>query len=757
MIGSMKKFVAVLKSIFIIISAFVLLSPSVFAVYENDHINTGDRLEDIIAVAQTQLGYLEGSHEGTVEGHNDCTKYGAWYGLDNNAWCAMFVSWCADQADVPVTVIPKHASCDDGMGWFINLGRFSYSPAYGGSYSPKRGDIVYFGYKYNGVFDSTHVGIVYKADAENIHVIEGNSSDKVQTVTYNTASSYILGYGKPYYDNATVVPEPGSYVTTATSLNFRKGPDTSYTAIALLPQGTLLDITEVDPSGWGKAVYNGSEGWVSMTYCIPVNTITYDANGGEGVPKRQVKYLGQEAVISDQIPTRSGYAFAGWSLSANGSVTYKPGDKYSGETDITLYAQWERKETYTLTYNANGGTGAPNAQSAIAGTAITISGTLPTRQGYEFTGWSESQNGGAVYKAGDKYTGDRNITLYACWQIAEGWYKVSFNANGGTGAPSELLATVTDGFVIGDKVPSRQGYSFQGWALSANSQWGEYFSGDKCDPKQQIILYAVWAADTPQITVKCGTGGRVYKSVSGNSAAYKIKALEGYSISHLCVDSEPQALVGDTTEITLTLNLSSPHNVEVAFSNNSGLWINPFDDVSVSAWYYSAVEYCYTNNIMSGMTTNKFGADASLTRCQFVTVIGRLYEADGGNIVYSSGLPFKDLPEKPYYYDYLCWAYENKLVSGISADSFSPDTAITREQLCVMLRNYAKFCGADTAGIDKSFLRFYSDSSKISVWAEDAVAWAVYNGYINGYSGALTPFAGATRAQAAKILMEYFK
>ena len=182
-----------MKRLITIFLLLAMLPLGVFAAYENTHVNTGNGAEDIVAVALTQLGYMEGSLGGTVQGYNDCTKYGEWYGLNYHAWCAMFVSWCADQAGIATTVIPKHSRCDDGMKWFKDRGQFCNGEAYGGTYKPKRGDIVYFGTANAdcSTYSSTHVGIVYTVDDTRIHVLEGNSSAKVQTVSYKKNIKYI--------------------------------------------------------------------------------------------------------------------------------------------------------------------------------------------------------------------------------------------------------------------------------------------------------------------------------------------------------------------------------------------------------------------------------------------------------------------------------------------------------------------------------------------------------------------------------------
>jgi hypothetical protein len=135
----------------------------------------------------------EGFHEGT----NNDTKYGTWYGLPNQAWCAMFVSWCSNQAGISTTIIPKYASVSVGMDWFINKGLFQYKERY----VPKTGDLIFF--KSDG---ASHTGIVISCDGTTVYTIEGNTSDMVAKRSYPLMYSKITGYGLPEYPSYEGTP-----------------------------------------------------------------------------------------------------------------------------------------------------------------------------------------------------------------------------------------------------------------------------------------------------------------------------------------------------------------------------------------------------------------------------------------------------------------------------------------------------------------------------------------------------------------------
>lgn len=164
-------------------------------------------------------------------------------------------------------------------------------------------------------------------------------------------------------------------------------------------------------------------------------TLSFNGNGGTGVPPDQsasavvnqangyTLYLNTTPVV----PTRVGYDFLGWSMdsqattpsigSSSAFAFYFPPSTSDQSRQADLYAIW-RKKTYTVAFNANGGTGAPAAQTKTHGTALTLSSTVPTFTGYVFDGWATTQGGAVVYQPGDSYTTNADVTLYAVWEVA---------------------------------------------------------------------------------------------------------------------------------------------------------------------------------------------------------------------------------------------------------------------------------------------------------------------------------------------------
>lgn len=161
---------------------------------------------------------------------------------------------------------------------------------------------------------------------------------------------------------------------------------------------------------------------VSFTVTVPAwtsYTVSYNANGGSGAPASQTKWKDQTLTLSSTKPTRTGYSFLGWSTSSSATTAiYSASGSYTANAAATLYAVW-KANTYTVKYNANGGTGAPESQTKTYGKTLTLSSTKPTRTNYNFKGWGTSASSTTItYNSGAAYTANAGTTLYAVWELA---------------------------------------------------------------------------------------------------------------------------------------------------------------------------------------------------------------------------------------------------------------------------------------------------------------------------------------------------
>jgi hypothetical protein len=181
-------------------------------------------------------------------------------------------------------------------------------------------------------------------------------------------------------------------------------------------------------------------------------------------------------------------------------------------------------------------------------------------------------------------------------------------------------------------------------------------------------------------------------------------------------------------------------------------WTNLFTDVKTTDWFYDAVMYVSQNNLMSGTSKTIFEPNATMTRAMLVTV---LYRLEGKpSITGTSG--FSDVKSGEWYTDAVTWASANKIIGGYDGGFFGATDSVTREQLAVMLMNYAAYKKYDTTKTTE--LETYTDAASIDSWGTAAVKWAVAEDLITGTTTTtLSPTGTASRAQVATILMRFIE
>lgn len=156
---------------------------------------------------------------------------------------------------------------------------------------------------------------------------------------------------------------------------------------------------------------------------------------------------------------------------------------------------------YTLSYNANGGSGAPSSQTGtgVGSYTFPISNAKPTRSGYTFLGWSLSSTAtSASYQPGGSITLTASDILYAVWKANT--YTVSYNANGGSGAPSNQTKTYGVTLTLSNTKPTRTGYTFSAWNTAQNGSGTSYAPGGSYTANAAVTLYAQWTVNTYVVT-----------------------------------------------------------------------------------------------------------------------------------------------------------------------------------------------------------------------------------------------------------------
>ena len=228
----------------------------VSADYENTHVNTGNQATDLVEVARTQVGY----HEGT----NNYTKYNVWFGSLNDygynyAWCQTFVAWCANQAGIPTSMIPRVSGTVSGMDFFKKNETWKDA-----GITPEKGDIIYLHSKSSSGY---HVGIVADVSGGQISTIEGNSSDRVAEWSYSVGNSSIVGYGCPEYVRPNPDP-PTNLSIQSDKTTIAAGESISFSYTIENSNDSYIGIDK-DGTRYASIPVSGTSGTVSYTFTEP--------------------------------------------------------------------------------------------------------------------------------------------------------------------------------------------------------------------------------------------------------------------------------------------------------------------------------------------------------------------------------------------------------------------------------------------------------------------------------------------------------
>ena len=175
----------------------------------------------------------------------------------------------------------------------------------------------------------------------------------------------------------------------------------------------------------------------------------------------------------------------------------------------------------------------------------------------------------------------------------------------------------------------------------------------------------------------------------------------------------------------------------------------PFTDVTAGAWYYEAVEYVYENGLMQGTAPTVFQPSGTTTRAMIVQI---LYNKEGKPDAAYSGA-YTDVAEDKWYTPAVEWASGEGIVSGNGNGTFAPNDSVTREQMAIMLYNYAAYAGYDTSA--RGDVSVFSDGASVHDWAAEAMSWAVGVGVLRGSNDKLNPLGTATRAEVAQVLTNF--
>ena len=533
------------------------------------------------------------------------------------------------------------------------------------------------------------------------------------------------------------------------------------------------------PNFSGKLQFESTSGGDTQIYLYDTagNQLASDDDSGEGA-----NFLLSYAVTS-------------------GSKYYLKVKHYSSGTGTIAFSV---KQVYDITYDANGGSGAPGIQLKLHGTSLVLSSTVPTRSGYTFLGWSMSSTSSSTsYQPGDSFNLNANTTLYAVW--AKNTYKVNYNANGGSGAPSSQTKTHGEPLTLSLIVPTRTGYTFLGWSTNSTATSASYQPGGSFTTNADTTLYAVWSENCD----------------NGHSYTYKVTKVPTSSAAGTLTGT--CSMCSDTTTVTLPKLSTVDYSYTVtkaatctAAGTGRYTWkITTYGsfyfDVSIDPLGHSwdngvvtreptentAGELCYTCTTCGDTKTESippighqhdyraFVIDPTCTEqgytmyfCEcgdgyaadYVDALGHSFGAwvviqqptvdeDGVEARVCSRCkhaeqrsipkqenPFTDVPVGSFYYEPVMWAVENGITNGTTSTTFGPNDQCMRAHVVTFLWR------AMGSPEPKLMVNPFVDVKSTDFYYKPVI-WALENGITSGLDAThFGPTAYCNRAQVVTFL-----
>ena len=377
---------------------------------------------------------------------------------------------------------------------------------------------------------------------------------------------------------------------------------------------------------------------------------------------------------------------------------------YAGEKFIYRWSnQQPVSEEYWITFNPNGGSVTPDKMQTVNKKLSSL--PVPVKSGYKFDAWYTEESGGTPITVDYEFIQD--TTIYAHWT------KIS-NSSGSSGgndgiSTSPVIVEETEhgtvevspknaskGKEVTITVIPEEGYELDTLKVTDKN-------GNEIDVKEENGEYTFEMPDC-RVTITS-----VFRGITENGSDY-VSCLHG---------------------------------------KDCPMWA--FTDLDVSEWYHDGIHFCLDEGLMAGSGADTFSPGETTSRGMIVAILYRL----AGSPAVEGENPFTDVAEGQYYRDAVVWATGKGIVSGFGDGIFAPDAPITREQLAVMLYNYAAVFDYDIE-VFSIAAEEYSDYPQTSAYAKTALNWAVDTGIIHGMGdGTLAPQGQATRAEAATMLMNF--
>ena len=492
---------------------------------------------------------------------------------------------------------------------------------------------------------------------------------------------------------------------------------------------------------------------------VPTHTLTVSAGTGGTVSGDSSGTYTVEAPISVIATANSGYSFSGWTATGievgnTPTISFNMPDK-----DVTLKANF--------TYNGGGGSGGSSSDNSS-----TPKTTIADKQPNMPTVAKQAVSGTVK---------DAVLTLHITEQMAKNaiaaaekaakssgktadGIAVAFTASN-TGRYESLVALIEPGAINRLKEAGVK-YVKIGSAIiditldtKAIAEIDKQTTGTvtvsalKQDKLSEVAKALIGSRPAFDITIKDSKGTEVSDFKDGTATI---------GIAYKATDSEKagslHAVYVDENGKPTLLAKSSYDNGRLMFGRSSlsiyGVGYQPpvptFTDTA-KHWAEDAIDFIVSRGMIDGMTATTFAPDQAITRADFLMALGKLSGADVSGYTASS---FTDVKDADLSMPYIEWAVNKGIVKGIGDNKFGPEQSITRQDMAVMMQNYAKATGY-TLPASRTAVTF-ADAGNISAYAKDAVTAIQQAGIIVGKgNNQFDPQGKATRAEASAILRRF--
>ena len=752
----------------------------------DDRTNTGETGLFLLSDGLLGTGYYGGVYFDNTSPYSN-----TWQGSDAQAWCNTFASSNLDSREL--AAILETTKSD------VVFTSSTYSVPFAASENILNGDKVFF----LSAEEAENSAYGFANDNARIANYGGSACAwwlRSPYAGYTDGAGAVYGYG--YVDFITVNDDWAArpaFNLDLTSVLFTSAAAGGKSASSM--DSGLTAVDDYTGSEWKLTLLDETRNFSISNAVISNNTITFSYSDAETGTNEYISAV----VVDNGAITHYGRILQPRSTSGTASFTIPDGvtlsdtvklyvfnEQYNSDK-MTDYAS-QLKEISSSTDDTTDPTLSNGSATRDSATTATVKFTSDEAGEYYYAVVESGSDGPTIDTTGDGTTcisGTNTISIsdltdtaakdiyivakdaagnvsqslkieIPAYTVVPKTYTLTVDLNGGSGGTT--CGEYVEGAVVNIDAGSRSNYRFAGWTSTNGGAFADASSASTTFtmPAANTTITAAWSY--------IGGGGsttdyyRLTFETNGGSEISSIRRAEYTTID--LTDYTPtregyeftgwyadENLTEKITSIRLTRNTTVYAGWEEIKENPGTGFENPFTDVSENDWFFNDVKFVYQNGLMNGTSATTFSPEGTTSRGMIVTILWRMAGSPDMEDKIW-GYPFADVDATAYYGTAVYWARLNGIAGGYDDATFGPNDPITREQMAAILYRYAQYKGYDVSA--KADLNKFTDADEISNYALEALQWANAEGLINGKGdGVLDPKGQATRAEAAAILTRF--